>query len=61
LCSGPRTNDSAGGPGDEDEEGEEPRPTHSDREEEEDGEEEEGASPWRGPGQSNFLDFISVL
>lgn len=51
---GPRTNDSAGGPGDEDEEGEEPRPTHSDREEEEDGEEEEGASPWRGPDDLEY-------
>ncbi|XP_044048281.1 zinc finger protein ZFPM1 isoform X4 [Siniperca chuatsi] len=45
----PRTQDSRGGPEDEDRDGEEQGPTHSGDEEEEEGEEEEEELQWRGP------------
>ncbi|XP_029992386.1 zinc finger protein ZFPM1 [Sphaeramia orbicularis] len=48
----PRTQDSRGGPDDEDKDGEEPvHPTHSGGEEEEDGEEEEEVLQWKGPDE----------
>lgn len=50
LCPEPRTQDSRGGPDDEDEE--ERCPTHSGAgDEEEEGEEEGEALQWRGPGE----------
>lgn len=50
LLLEPRTQDSQGGPDDEDGDGEEQVSTHSGGEEEEAGVEEEEMSQWRGPG-----------
>lgn len=51
VYSEPRTQDSRGGPGDEEEDGEEQGSTHSGGDEEVEGVEEEKVLRWRGPGQ----------
>ncbi|XP_031141205.1 zinc finger protein ZFPM1 isoform X2 [Sander lucioperca] len=54
IAREPRTQDSRGGPNDEDEDGEEQGPTHSGGEEVEEGEEEEEVLQWSGPDDLEF-------
>lgn len=52
VCAEPRTQDSQGGPDEEDEDGEEQGSVHSSREEQE-GSEEAEVLQWRGPGTNH--------